>query len=200
MERERGGRGKREGKEREEHRYFRVLAAVLAESSASESPSRKAEERASERASERRRRRCRRRRRRRRLCPRSRKLYAELLRRKLFRMGFTEMEERDGGARARTLTDRQAGHMEREWTPPPPPPPPPPTTKVFQRHSNQLLGESTFDGRTGSMNKHARARARARLYLSPEPKERTSRRSDRRATVTLTCNPARVLQRMGPVR
>ena len=45
--------------------------------------------------------------------------------------------------------DRHAGHMEREWMPLPPPP----TAKVFQRHSNQLFGESIFDGLRGSMNK-----------------------------------------------
>ena len=114
---------------------------------------------------------------------RSRKLYAKLLRRKLFRMGFTEMEERDGRADGRGRTDRP--DIWKEWMPPPLPPPlppPPPTAKVFQRHSNQLLGESTFDGLTGSMNRHACACASP--SSTSELKKRVSSRTDR-ATVTL---------------
>ena len=141
-----GGReGGSEGEEEAEHRYFRVVAAVLAESSAREggreggsgSVGRWVDQWESGRGPRKRRRR-----------PRSKPKQATNFMRNCSVRNFSGWGSRRWEGRG---TDRQAGHMEREWMPPLPAPP---TAKVFRRHSNQLLVEShSRVGRTtGSTN------------------------------------------------
>ena len=133
-----GGRG---GGKEAEHRYFRVVAAVLAESSAREGGSgsvgRWVDQWESGRGPRKRRRR-----------PRSKPKQATNFMRNCSVRNFSGWGSRRWEGRG---TDRQAGHMEREWMPPLPAPP---TAKVFRRHSNQLLVEShSRVGRTtGSTN------------------------------------------------